>query len=84
MNQDQSGHDVFIGIDHGLKGVQRKDTLNQMWKEGYKVAVDEGRSTCEEIDCLSRVWEGVVVLKKRADEEARCKKEVEGTPLKWI
>ena len=84
MNQDQGRHDVFAGTDHRLKGVQCKDTLNQMWKEGYKVAVDEPRSTCEEIECLSRVWEGVVAVKYRVLKEARCKERSRGNPFKWI
>ena len=74
MNQDQGRHDVFVGIDHRLKGVQRKDTLSQMWKEGYKVAVDEARSTC--------VWEGVVAVKKKElKRRPRCKERSRGNPL---
>ena len=84
MNQDQGRHDVFVGIDHRLKRVQRKDTFNQMWKEGYKVAVDEVRSTCEEIDCLSRTWERVVAVTCRVVTEARCEERSRGTPLRWF
>ena len=73
MNQYQGRHDVFVGIDHRLKGVQRKDTLNQMWKEGYKVAVDEARSTC--------LWEGCCCGEKKVEKEARCKDRSGGNPF---
>ena len=73
LEQDIGMHDVFVGVEHCLRGDELQQSANELGGKGYKVAADVARSTWPPLEvCPSRQlitssrWLTRVVVKWKA------------------
>ena len=45
--QNGPPHDVFVGVEHRLRGDEFQESFNKLGNQGYKYAADDARSTSE-------------------------------------